>query len=231
MAFHNIPGSTRQLKRRLKVETNGAQRFKQAYVKKEISAKNLRERTGYGRNHKHKTIEDHWQYIFFTDEAHIDPSSCVQGLILREKGTRTDPENIQQRPERIGVKLHMAAWVNWHAKAEKLVFYNDENDSIVKPKRPPKPRTRKYESPEEYQQRILEWEASIGHEAELKPKGNSMTQKYYTERLLPQYIEAIHKARSTDQGWPNPWVLQEDNDSSRTQESRPSYAIKSRKLD
>lgn len=50
-------------------------------------------------------------------------------MILRERKRRTDPENIQQRPERTGVKLHVAGWVNWHAKAEKLIFYNDENDS------------------------------------------------------------------------------------------------------
>ena len=38
-----------------------------------------------------------------------------------------------------------------------------------------------------------------------------MTQKYYTERLLPIYIEAIHKARLRDAG---PWLFQEDGDPS-----------------
>jgi hypothetical protein len=38
-----------------------------------------------------------------------------------------------------------------------------------------------------------------------------MTQKYYTERLLPVYIEAIQKARLQD---PGPWLLQEDGDPS-----------------
>jgi hypothetical protein len=33
------------------------------------------------------------QYIFFTDKAHIDPSSCSQGWILREEGHCLDPEN------------------------------------------------------------------------------------------------------------------------------------------
>jgi transposase len=36
-----------------------------------------------------------------------------------------------------------------------------------------------------------------------------MTQKYYTERLLPIYIEAIQKARLKD---PRNWLLQEDGD-------------------
>lgn len=38
-----------------------------------------------------------------------------------------------------------------------------------------------------------------------------MTQKYYTERLLPVYIEAIQKARLHNAG---PWLFQEDGDPS-----------------
>jgi hypothetical protein len=41
-----------------------------------------------------------------------------------------------------------------------------------------------------------------------------MTQKYYTERLLPVYINAIHAARLRDSSWPSNWILQEDNDGS-----------------
>lgn len=202
---------------RLKQETKGTQRFKQAYIRKEISKANLRIRTEYSQLHTSKSIKDFWQYIFFTDEAHIDPSSYAQGNILREEGHRLDPENIQQRPQKIGVKLYIAAWINWYGKADKLEFYNDESDSIIKPQRPLKPRKTMYESAEEYQGRILEWEAFLSHEKEVKPKGNSMTQLYYCQRLLPVYIEAIHKARSQEEGWPNLWVLQEDNDLSRVE--------------
>jgi hypothetical protein len=38
-----------------------------------------------------------------------------------------------------------------------------------------------------------------------------MTQKYYTERLLPVYIKAMQKARPKD---PGNWLLQEDGDPS-----------------
>lgn len=55
-----------------------------------------------------------------------------------------------------------------------------------------------YESEEDFQGRIREQEASIGHEKEVKARGNTMTQKYYTQRLLPVYIEAIQKARLQD---------------------------------
>jgi hypothetical protein len=90
------------------------------------------------------------------NEAHIDPSSMVQGRILREQGTRYDTENIQERPEKQGVRLHIAAWINWYEKAEKLEFYNDENDSIIKPRRPQKPRKTMYETKDEFSQRILQ---------------------------------------------------------------------------
>lgn len=58
---------------------------------------------------------------------------------------------------------------------------------------------------------MKEWEALLPHEVEIKPKGNSTTQKYYTERLLPVYIRDIHYARMRED---RKWVLQEDNDTS-----------------
>jgi hypothetical protein len=51
--------------------------------------------------------------------------------------------------------------------------------------KPTKPQRSKYKSDDEYQVRILEWEVSIGHEKEVRPKGNAMTQKYYYEHFLP----------------------------------------------
>ena len=132
-------------------------------------------------------------------------------MILRERGTRLDPENIQERGEKIGVKLHIAAWINWHTKAEKLEFYNDENDFTIKAKKPPKPRRSRFESDDKFQGRLDIWEASIGHDKVVKPKGNAITQKYYTERLLPVYIHAIQEARMCDLKL---WVFQEDNDPS-----------------
>lgn len=88
----------------------------------------------------------------------------AQGYILREQGHRYDTENIQQRGEKTGVKLYIAAWVNWYKKADKLEFYNDEEEHIERPRRPPKPRIRKYESDEEFRARMREWEALLPHE-------------------------------------------------------------------
>jgi hypothetical protein len=100
--YHKLPCKKRALQSRLKQCTNGGQRYKIAYVKKEISTKNKNLRVEYGKEHKDKAIHDFWQFIYFTDEAHIDPSSRAQGWILRERGHRMDAENIQARREKTG---------------------------------------------------------------------------------------------------------------------------------
>jgi hypothetical protein len=81
-----------------------------------------------------------WSYIFFTDEAHIDPTSQTVGDILREQGKRYADENIQERGEKLGVRFHIAAWITWWDKAEKLEFYHDEEPHDVQPAMPAKPR-------------------------------------------------------------------------------------------
>ncbi|KUJ23971.1 uncharacterized protein LY89DRAFT_744561 [Mollisia scopiformis] len=75
IAYHKIPCKKRHLQHKLKEYTNGGQFYKCAFVKKEISARNKDERVAYAHKHKDKTMEDFWSYIFFTDEAHIDPSA------------------------------------------------------------------------------------------------------------------------------------------------------------
>jgi hypothetical protein len=168
--FHKLDVKPRTIQRNLKRYTEQGQRYKQAYVSKTLSKKNRQERIDYGEEHKDKTIEDFWQYIIFTDEAHIDPTSTLQGYILREEGQRYDSENIQERGEKKGVKLHIAAWINWHKKADKLEFYNDEQDSIIRPKRPPRPRKTMYESEDEFQHRLDEWNASLPHEHDVSQR-------------------------------------------------------------
>jgi hypothetical protein len=148
----------------------------------------------------------------FTDEAHLDPTAQQQGYILREEGARYDVDNVQIRSEKKGVKLYIAGWINWYAKG-KLEFYHDEEESIEPAPRPPKPRRSKYLPEEEYQARIIEWEAQIGHDKEVKPKGNSMTQKYYVECLLPGYIRDLKNLKE-QYGGGDKWQLQEDGDPS-----------------
>ena len=158
--------------------------------------------------------------MHFTDEAHINPSEIFQEHVLREQGTREEPENTQEMPPKTGTKIHIALWVNWERKAEHLEFYNDEYDAeteIIRPRRPGKPRRRKNESDSALQDRVREWEANLPSELEITPKGNHMTQAYYRERLLPIYIQAVKDSqRLYGRG-----ILQEDGD--------PSHGAKSDK--
>ena len=65
-----------------------------------------------------------------------------------------------EREERQGAAFHIAAWISWHGKSEKLEFYNNEEDTIERPPMPSKPRHRPTtESLVEYQEKLKEWEA------------------------------------------------------------------------
>ena len=101
--------------------------------------------------------------------------------------------------------------MNWHQKG-KLIFYNDEEDYIDVPKqqRPPKPRQGLGESEEGFQQRQLYWEATRPHWADVKPKGNSMRQTYYVDKILSYYIEQLHAIKAQF----GRAILLEDNDPS-----------------
>lgn len=220
IAFHDLPVQKRQLQWKLKEHTKRGGRYLCAFVKKVISTKNCEQRTIYGHNHVYDPLFGFFDHIVYTDEAHIDPTSQAQGRILREQGTRDDPENIEQRPPLKGVRFHIAAWISWYGKADKLEFYNDEEDKIEQPPYPPKPRRRpKRETEDEYHNRVKEWEAGKPHDIEIKVKGNAMTQKYYVERLLPVYCRAIESMRQIDD---KPWLLQEDGD--------PSHGMRKRGL-
>jgi hypothetical protein len=87
-------------------------------------------------------------------------------------------------------KLYYASFVNWFKKGP-LIFYNNEQESIEKPKIPPKPRKSRYESQEENQSRVDYWDASKPHVEEVKPRGNAITQEYYVNRILLYYVETV----------------------------------------
>jgi hypothetical protein len=113
LAFLQIDLKPRRARDRLKTDTNGRRIYKAAFVQKEISEKNLKERTEYGEHWQPYTVGDHWLHIFFTDEAHIDPSAQPVPTIMREIGKRYNPENVVERPKLKGSKFHIAAWISW----------------------------------------------------------------------------------------------------------------------
>lgn len=109
---HQIPVQRRQLSCKLKEHTNQGQIYKCAFIQKEISAKNTQEREEYGSIHEDKPLIGFWDYIVFTDEAHVDPLSMFTQGVLRETGGRYKDENIVEKPARTRVKFHMAGWVS-----------------------------------------------------------------------------------------------------------------------
>ena len=180
----------------------------------------------YGHVHEDHTVHNFWKYVHFTDEAHVDPGAMARERVLREEGTALEPENLQEMPAFQGTKLHISAEISWY-KIGKLQFYNDENDPpevvIKKPKKRKPNKPRKKESQEQFEQRLREWEAEKEaqqpHDPEIKPKGNSMTQAYYTEKLLPVYIRSCQEERVRY----GRAILQEDNDPSHG--TRPNKAL------
>ena len=190
-----------------------------------ISKKNRGERREYGVDNGPQDFWSFWQYISFSDEAHYDPDEQPKQRILREAGSRLDADNMQVRPELQGVRVHFSASCSWHYKSD-LTFYNDEHDPlIVKPVLPPKPRRRPTtETPEQYKQRLEEWKEHLPHNPEIKPKGNSMTQAYYVEQILPGLIDEIQRLRLILPEYGGDVILQEDNDPSYGQRSGPQGA-------
>ena len=169
LAYHNIPVSTRQMERLLKKHTNKGGRYLCAFIKKIISKKNREERRVYGEEHVYDALFSFFDYIVYTNKAHINPTSQAQGRVLREQGTRYNTENIKERPPLKGVRFYIIAWISWYSKAKKLEFYNNEEDVIETPPYPPKPRRRPTtETEEEYKQRVLEWEAGKPYSREVK---------------------------------------------------------------
>jgi hypothetical protein len=121
------------------------------------------------------------------------------------------------------VKLHFAASVFWHHKSS-LQFYNDEHDSPpVVIKKSLKSRRSRYQTEETYQQRIIEWKTSLSHDPKIKPKRNSMTQTYYTERLLSVYAQIINEGRVFHDRMS---ILQEDNDNSHDTRSKDNVVVR-----
>ncbi len=70
---------------------------------------------------------------------------------------------------------------------------------------------RKADTDNAYHQRVAKWEASLSHDINIKSQSNSMTQIYYSKRLLSVYMNEIHECRLI-----HDWscIFQEDNDSS-----------------
>ena len=212
IAYHSLGVVKRTLQRSLLRHTKKARMYKEAYTNKELKPYHLNQRVAYGKRHLGKTVDEFWKFVRFTDEFHLDPSAAGQERVLREQGTRYREENIQQRPGLLGNKLHIAGWVTYDDKIKNLIFYNERTEKTIQPKPPPKPRKSKYITEDEYAEQIKEWQAKLPPKEDIKPKGNAMTQDYYTKHILPHYIDAMQQDRYRNEGYD--YYLVEDGDPS-----------------
>lgn len=74
------------------------------------------------------------------------------------------------------MRYHITGWISWFGKADKLQFYNNEEDYIKRPLIPLKPcRRPKTETKEEYHRHIAEWEATKPYTCKIKVQGNTIT--------------------------------------------------------
>ena len=87
------------------------------------------------------------------------------------------------------------------------------------PKPPPKPRKSKYQTQEEYDEEVKEWEAKKHPKLKTESGGHHMTQDCYTKNLLPHYIKMVQSSRLHNTLEDIHWLLQEDGD--------PSHGTKS----
>jgi transposase len=214
--------TSRIMKRACSRRQPKAGRYRMTIVKP-ISLKNRQLRVEYDHRHVTETMDSFWQYVHFTNETHLNPNEIFAKRVLREQSTRYEAANMQVMPQMKEIKLHFEASISWHHKSP-LIFYNDEHDSsLVIIEKLFKPRRSRYQTKKTYQQRVLEWEASLSHDPKIKPKSNSMTQTYYTKRLLSVYVELIHEARVFHDRRD---ILQEDNDNNHDTRSKDNVVVR-----
>ncbi|KAF1978128.1 hypothetical protein BU23DRAFT_550225 [Bimuria novae-zelandiae CBS 107.79] len=217
---YNIPLAERSLRYNLSNRMD-ARMYLGAYTS-EMRSQNYTARQRYGQEHKDKPLYGFWDTIFFTDEAHFNPLETFQRQrILRQAGNQNRIQRLVKKPSRKSLQtVHMASYVNWYYKGP-LEFYNDEREMLPVPKPPRKPRRSMWDTDKTWAERLREWEAHCPPELDAEPQGNHMTQDYYTKRLLPGLVAAIHKAHSEDPS--RQWILQEDNDPSHG--TRSAYNV------
>ena len=185
----------------------------------EISQANKDLRKEYGLKYRDETAESLWQWIHWTDEAHLDRAQAIDQWIFREKGNLEGL--LMEQPSAGSLVLHIAASVSWHHKSE-LIFYNDDhwnNEHIRELWQSQKPRrNRRNKSEKDFQIELLQWKNS--QPPETVKKGNSMTQVYYSQQILPQHMDYIYKQKAAGL----PAILMEDGDPSHGHRSDENMA-------
>ncbi len=217
----NIPLTGRSLRRQF--ARIGARKFRTPTVKP-ISSTNKTKRRQYCGARCRKTVTDYWKFVYFTDEAHFRTRdlSARDEYDLRKPNGQRRLERLQELKPSIDITVHVAAGISYNQKGV-FLFYNDPNEPGPKQYtyKPRRPRKSSVQTQEEYEQDVREWEASQPPQVDIKPKGNSMTQKFYTENVLPHHIKHIHELEAR---YKHTIYFQEDNDGSHGTRSAVNIA-------
>jgi hypothetical protein len=207
----NIPITGRSLRRQF--AKIGAKRYRKPAVRP-ISAANKLKRIQYGHRHRQETVRGFWQWVYFTDEAHFNSRELSSKDVyeLRLPNSQDRLERLQETPMSINVTIHVAAGISYNHKGA-FLFYNDPAEPGPKEYvyKHARPRKSKYESQEEHEECVRRWEARQPPEVDVRPKGNSMTQLFYSEQVLPHHIEHIKQLEAR---YSRQIYFQEDNDGS-----------------
>jgi transposase len=177
----------------------------------------------YGKEHEGKTIIGHWQWIWFTDEAHFQ-SIKLQNITkyeLRKAGQERQYK--ANKKSGLDVTLHVAVGVSYNHKRP-LIFYKDPQEPLEKVRKPSPPRKSKYETQEQFKARLKVFEDTQPKE-DTTPKGNCMTQVFYARQVLPEHIKQI---KLLEERHNHRYYLQEDGDPSHgnRSENNPPWLLK-----
>lgn len=207
----NIPLSGRSLRRHF--AAIGARRYRKPVITR-ISKPNKAKRLKYSHEHKSKTLRGFWRWVYFTDEAHFNTRELAakDAYELRVPGSQARLERLQESPPSFDFTVHVSAGISYDHKGV-LLFYNDPDEPGPKEYvyKPRKPRKSKHQTDEEFEQELKAWEARQPPKVDVRPKGNSMTQKFYTQHILPSHIEHIKRLEAR---YSRSFYFQEDNDPS-----------------
>lgn len=222
----DIPIQPRTLQAEFKACYN-AKRYKKLNTKG-ISKKNKGLRVRYGWEHKGKKIIKFWRRVYFTDEGHFNSKELSNKTEYELRIPGVTPSTIQERDQNpLDITLHVAAGISYNHKGV-FLFYNDPAEpDIPKASKPRPPKQSKYETSEQFQQRLTKWHEEHTHpidpDKDIPPKGNSMTQRFYAKEVLPHHIKHI---KWLENKYKERFYLQEDNDDSHGTRSTENVCVK-----
>lgn len=72
----------------------------------------LKQRNKYSDVYEEHTVDNYFQFVYWTDKAYSDPLAEPTRRILREEGTAYEKENIQAKSDLEGYTIYVAVSVS-----------------------------------------------------------------------------------------------------------------------